>query len=282
MQLSTFPNQPQHELFVCQFGEEQCTPGHSYGPAVRDHILIHFVASGTGIFICKGTQYTLCAGQGFLIFPGEECFYKADSKNPWHYAWVGYRGSKAVSLTKEVGLDEQKRIFAVNDPSSVWKALEAMRNDARLPRLNQLAALGSLLRFLSLIAPSDNPKIESSTGHQYCERALWFLEGRYDRDVSIQETAEFVGLSRAQLYRVMKNEYHVSPKEMLLQIRMQHAKTLLLETQLTLDEIAVRVGLRTGAQLGVCFRSMYQITPGKFRKKHLLHSDYETIKKQAD
>ena len=30
-------------LYVCQMGEEACEPSHAYGPAVRDHYLIHFV-----------------------------------------------------------------------------------------------------------------------------------------------------------------------------------------------------------------------------------------------
>lgn len=282
MNRTSFSEFEQNDLFVCQFGEEQCIPGHSYGPAVRDHILIHFVASGKGLFTCKNTQHTVEAGQIFMILPEEECFYEADHQNPWHYAWVGYRGRKAISLTKSIGLHEEKRVFNVDNPQEVWRSLETMRNDTKLLRLNQLAALGSLLRFLSLIAPSADPSIQTSAAHQYCERAQWFLEGRYDRDVSIQETADFAGLSRSQLYRVMMNEHGMSPKEMLLHIRMRHARTLLLKTTLTLDEIALRVGLRTGAQLGVCFRNTYQTTPGKFRKAHARHTQLHSKKPQEE
>ena len=85
-----------------------------------------------------------------------------------------------------------------------------------------MAVAGDLLRFLSLIAPAQGTTA-ASPAQAYCEKALWYLEGRYDRDVSIQEAADFVGISRSHLYRLMMDVYGCSPKAKLLQIRMRHA-----------------------------------------------------------
>ena len=265
-QVYSQPAEGQNELFVCQFGKEACQPSHAYGPHVRDHVLIHFVASGNGKFHCGGRVYPVEAGQGFLILPGEETFYQASEDTPWHYAWVGYRGSQAETITRAAGLDELHRIFTAQEPEEVWRVLASMREEARMLRLSQLAAIGNLLRFLSLIAPAQDP-IAASSVRQYCEKARWYLEGRYDRDVSIQETADFVGLSRSQLYRVMMETEGRAPKDMLLDIRMHHARQLLEETSLTLEEIALRIGLRTGAQLGAAFRSVHGMTPGQYRRQ---------------
>ncbi|MDD6041317.1 MAG: AraC family transcriptional regulator [Clostridia bacterium] len=263
-------NHGMDELYVCQFGEEACQPGHSYGPAQRDHVLIHFVASGKGTLYCQNQCFPVSAGQGFVIYPGEESFYQADGQEPWHYAWVGFRGTQALSLISQAGLRPEQRVYTATDAQAAWQTLEHLRLDARTLRLSRLAALGGLLRFLALLAPANDPSAPVSSARQYCERAIWFLQGRYDRDVSIEETAEFAGLSRSHLYRVMMAECGLSPKEMLLRIRMQHAEKLLTDTSLTLDEIASRVGLRTGAQLGVCFRSVYGTSPGRYRKARVL------------
>ena len=255
------------DLYVCQFGVQDCEPGHSFGPAVRDHFLIHFVASGCGTLYTNGWAYPVQAGQGFLILPDEETFYQASDTMPWHYAWVGFRGRLASQLAQMAGLDSFHRVFSCSDPEAAWKALEMMRDDAQQLRLGQLAAIGDLLRFLSLVAPAHDPNSPTLPSHQYCEKAIWFMEGRFDRDVSIQETADFVGLSRSHLYRVMMAEYGCAPKEMLMRIRMRRAEQLLRETSLTLDDIALRVGLRTGAQLGAAFRAAYGTSPGQYRKE---------------
>ena len=259
-------DQHREDLFVCQFGEEACSSGHAYGPAVRDHVLIHFVASGKGVFICQNQKFAVQAGQCFFIYPDEESFYQADQKEPWHYAWVGFRGRQALALIAQAGFSPKQRVYTASDAQEAWKTLEIMRHDAKTLRLNQLALVGSLLRFLSLLSSGSDSTAFLTPAQQYCERAVWFLEGRYARDVSIQETADFAGLSRSHLYRMMMDTYGMSPKEMLQKIRMRHVEKLLAETSLTLDEIALRTGFRTGAQLGVSFRKAYGITPGAFRK----------------
>lgn len=259
-------DQEKSDLFIVNIGEEKCESRHAYGPAQRSHFLIHFILSGCGTVQYENASYTVGPGQGFLIVPGEITRYEANATTPWHYAWVGYRGSKAAYLTHTAGLDENHRIFTVQDPAFIWKILSDMRTDARELRLNQLAAAGNLLRFLSHIAPAQDPQNVISPAQSYCEKAKWYLEGNFDRSVSIQETADFVGLSRSHLYRLMMTECGRSPKEMLLDIRMRHARQLLRETTLSLEEIARLIGLQTGAQFGLTFRQVHHITPGEYRK----------------
>lgn len=259
------------QLYICHFGEEVCDPGHTFGPHVRDHYLIHYVAKGAGVLRCRdGREYAVGAGQGFLILPGEETTYQASEKNPWHYAWVGYCGTDAERITQAVGLDDAHRVFTAEDPVSVWRILHDLQSETHRMQLNQLIGIGNLLRFLCLIAPRPNASREE-TGKQYCKKAQWYLEGRYDRDVSIEETAAFAGVSRSHLFRVMKEEMGCSPKALLLRIRMERAAYLLIHTSLPMDEIAHRIGLRTGEQFGVCFRAFYGMTPGKYRA--LRHQD---------
>ena len=263
----SFSSATENALFIVNVGEEKCLPSHAYGPAQRTNHLIHFVLSGQGKFYYgKGQTETVRAGQGFLILPGETTFYQADAQDPWHYAWVGYRGHMAEALTRKAGLDEHRRVFTAANARAVWQILTDIREDSRTLRLNQLSATGSLLRFIAHIAPLQDPQSDISPAQSYCDKAIWYLEGNYDRAVSIQETADFVGLSRSHLYRLMREECGKTPKEMLLCIRMRHAQQLLRESTLSLDEIARLIGLQTGAQLGLAFRQHFGFTPGSYRK----------------
>ena len=65
-------------------GQEDCEPGHRFGPAVRPYVLIHFVMKGKGLFEARGQRYEVSAGQAFLIIPGEVTIYTADATDPWH------------------------------------------------------------------------------------------------------------------------------------------------------------------------------------------------------
>ncbi len=229
--------------------------------------------SGKGVFYCGGRELPVSAGQGFLIVPGEETWYQADTQEPWHYSWVGFRGAQAEYLVRAAGLDALHCICTAPDPVSAWQALISLQQEARNLRLSQMAAQGGLLRFLALVAPVQDTQNVIELGQAYCEKAQWYMEGRFDRSLSIQETADFVGLSRSQLYRVMMETCGISPKNMLRRIRMERAAQMLCATRLTLEEIALRVGLQTGAQLGVSFKAEYGVTPGQYRRDKAQKSD---------
>ena len=76
LMFSVFPSENFVDLGLYQFGYEQCEPAHSFGPAVRNHFLFHYIISGTGILMANDSHgvtqtYHVKSGQGFMIFPGQ-------------------------------------------------------------------------------------------------------------------------------------------------------------------------------------------------------------------
>ena len=93
-EIMEFPLENKHmsginPLFV---GSEKCAPSHSYGPAVRNYCLIHYIRRGCGMFSSRGKSHRLSAGDAFVINKGEITFYQADKDDPWEYVWVAFDG----------------------------------------------------------------------------------------------------------------------------------------------------------------------------------------------
>ncbi len=257
---------PYGQVMVKQCGFEPCAPGHQFGPAVRDHYLIHYVASGKGTFFSDQGEFALEAGQGFIIFPGEITTYRADMENPWLYGWVGYQGHDAAALTRHIGLTREQPIFSAGPPETIFRMLTTMTEDVSTLRMGNMAALGGLYRILSLIAqhrllPGQDPH------RQYYEKARWFMEGNYDRPIRITDIAAFVGLSRSQLFRVFLEVCGHSPKESLTQLRMQKALALVEAGELRQEEMAASLGLLSGAQFARLFRNRFGESPNKWKKR---------------
>jgi hypothetical protein len=99
------------DLIVYHYGMENCKPSHPFGPAFRDHFLLHYIISGSGTFETDGKVYDLHENQGFLICPDIITYYEASSKDPWIYTWVGFRGLKAENFLKNIKLDKDNPIF---------------------------------------------------------------------------------------------------------------------------------------------------------------------------
>ena len=91
-------NKGYKDINPMQFGSEICSPSHSFGPALRTYWLLHYVVSGKGHFRIKDREYTVTAGNIFVIPPFVETYYEADSRDPWEYIWVGFTADSELDF----------------------------------------------------------------------------------------------------------------------------------------------------------------------------------------
>ncbi|MEA4898479.1 AraC family transcriptional regulator [Bacillota bacterium Meth-B3] len=253
------------DVFVRQCGSEACARGHMYGPAVRDHFLIHYVASGTGVFWADDRTHHIFAKQGFIIFPGQEATYRADDDDPWRYAWVGYDGRNASTLTETIGLTRDNPVFDLDAEIDPYERIRRMLRAASEMRLGDMAMLGALYQLLSEIGQG-RASLNEELEKRYYKKAVWYLEGNYHGDVRVTDVAAFVGLSRSQLFRVFQRVDGRSPKEYLNMLRIERAAKLLRATDLPLEEVATSAGFFSAGRLNAVFRAQYGASPNQYRK----------------
>lgn len=85
-----------------------------------------------------------------------------------------------------------------------------------------------------------------------------------DDHLTMSALAEGVGLSRATLYRRLDGVLEGSPGELLLEIRLTQAATLLTEDGGSIADVAYAVGFRGPSHFAACFRGRYGQTPTAF------------------
>lgn len=79
--------------------------------------------------------------------------------------------------------------------------------------------------------------------------------------LQIDEIGQRLGLSRVQLYRRLKAETGMTPNELLRTYRLAKAARLLTTTDLTVAEIAYRVGFSSPSYFSRCFREQFETLP---------------------
>lgn len=89
----------------------------------------------------------------------------------------------------------------------------------------------------------------------------------YNEDWSIARMAECVNLSQSRFYALYKEIFGISPNADLQAIRIEHAKTLLLQNKYLIREIAEMTGYTNQYHFIRRFREYTGTTPGKFSGK---------------
>lgn len=266
-------NKESFDLLVYQCGMEKCKPSHSYGPASRDHFLIHFILEGSGSFYVDGKSYKLSKNQGFLICPDILTYYEADSENPWTYTWVGFKGVKAENYLKLANLNRENPVFECDNGEYVKYCLENICKAEKLKYGNILRLQGFLSIFLSeLIEKAEKPIIEGSSYKEiYIKKIMLFIETNYSRNISISDIAKYIGLNKNYFSNFFRENLGMTPQEYLITYRVNKACELLKTTQYSISEISRSVGYTDPLGFSKIFKKFKGFSPKEYRYK--LHNN---------
>lgn len=86
-------------------------------------------------------------------------------------------------------------------------------------------------------------------------------------DISISEIAKQSGLSQRNFSRLFVQETGLTPKDYLILRRIEKAKSLLIESRLTITDISLEVGYNSLSKFIETFRKIEGILPSDFRNK---------------
>lgn len=98
-------------------------------------------------------------------------------------------------------------------------------------------------------------------------RAKDYLLSCYDEALSIDKLAEIACLAPFHFLRNFKQIFNITPHQMLTQVRLQHAKSLLRHTNYPVSEISLRVGYDNLSSFTRLFTNHFGVSPRKFRKQ---------------
>ena len=264
-----FANEQIQGLTVSCCGCSKTEPLHSVGPALKPHFLIHYVLSGKGKFSMQNQEYSLEAGSGFLIEPGELVFYQADEREPWTYVWVGFSGSQAGEYMKKMGLSGRHPVFCSNKQEQLYACVRNMMEHNTSGVANDLRRNGELAVFLSLIASEVQIREsdEADKANTYVKKAVNFIRSNYCNPIKVTDVADFVCVNRSYLYTLFENSLGMPPQKFLSAYRITKAVELLQTTDIPIESIALSCGYNDSLVFTKAFKQAKGISPSRYRKE---------------
>ena len=104
----------------------------------------------------------------------------------------------------------------------------------------------------------------SSSSSQYVLNAIKYIQFNYSHDISIDDVAKSVGVSRSHLYRVFMLNVGKSPIDYLTEYRINEACKLLRTGSLSIAEVAVSVGFFDQFYFSRVFKRAKGVPPSKY------------------
>lgn len=241
-------NKEYKDINPVQFGYESCECSHSFGPALRTHWLLHYVVSGKGCFKIEDRQYTVTAGNVFVIPPFVETYYEADKSEPWEYIWIGFTKDDKIKVDFDdvMSIPYAHRIF---EDMKKCSAMETGRTEF---------LCGKIWQLISLIYNKQNDRID------YVDKAVNIINAEYMSELSVQSIADRIGLERTYFSALFKNKMGISPKRFLLKTRMEQAAVFLKDYGYSVSLTALSVGYNDVYIFSKMFKRYFGVAPSKY------------------
>jgi AraC-like DNA-binding protein len=228
------------------------------------HILI-FSVSGEAEVVTNDFKHSFRPGDLFISPARVAHDYKAGDE--WQIVWFHLQDIPRWSFLREM----PGRIRpSLTLPRLKW-AMEGFLEESTLSQPDGNAATASyadlIMFYLERELEVHEAQLDRGVGDRF--RRLWMrVNANPQHSWNVEELANAMGCSSAQLYRLTAMQYGTTPMGMVTRLRIESVKEFLRSTSYNLDHIALLVGYNTSFALSRAFKAHTGQSPRDFRNEH--------------
>ena len=223
---------------------------------------MEYVISGKGHIIINGRKYVAQAGDSYILPCNQNIRYYSDSINPWQKIWFNAEGIFLTQSAEIFGLNDRIVFHDVNTLPYFERILEICQNKTfTIFEINMhcAAVFTELMMFISnAISKNDSISEDAVILKNYIDLHI-------EENISIKTLSRLILRSESQTIRIFKNNFHITPYDYLLTSKINRAKIIIANTNLSIKEIAYRLSFSDEHYFSNIFRKKTGVAPTKYR-----------------
>ena len=264
--LDAFP----HLLGICLSEAE--TPAYRWYAARRidaPHVIFQLTLSGRGVFRRKRDRWDLTPGKAFLCEsydPSVTYLYPRDGVEPWRFFFVTFSGDAAVQMVRDL-VRESGGVFDFPIKHPLLGKFASFLGEGRESAVMSLADSWRLVMELlhALLIAQDQRHGGRESDHALIHRAHDLLRDTHGERINVSALASRLNVSREHLTRVFAEATGEPPYRFIMRMRLQQSCNLLKNTDLSVKEIASRMGFGSVSEFCRPFKRLLRLSPTEFR-----------------
>jgi len=174
-----------------------------------------------------------------------------------------------VELTKTVFVCDSNRFTTAGGTSSIDLMLKIIADEHGEELAN---AVADQMIYSSIRTDQDTQRLSVPTRigvrHPKLSKVIQMMEINIEEPISPSILARDVGMSTRQLERLFRRYLDRSPKRYYMELRLQKARNLLMQTDMSVINVALACGFASPSHFSKCYRAHYDTTPYRERGSH--------------
>lgn len=241
-------------------------------PHGADQYIFIYCLEGKGEVLIKKSNYSIEAGEFFIVPAKTAHKYAADETNPWTIYWIHFKGKTADAISE---LFVQKynghKGFKHYNEMTIQLFNEIYNQLKRGYSMDHLVYSNMCLLhfFATFIYTNTFTKSGKQSHKDIHDLAIDFLGRSLNKTLTLEEIADSVNLSASHFSYVFKTKTGFTPIEYFNHLKVQKACQYLLFTRLRIKEIAFELGIEDQSYFSRLFTKVMGISPNEYREKRI-------------
>ena len=243
-------------LYPLCLGHFRYLPGYYLKRSSYNSLLILSVTAGSCTLHTPDMDLTVSAGTTILLNCYEAHAY--GSTSGWEADWIHIDGAAALKYYEHLCHLTGTSIPVLSHAPSELATLLSTFSKGCVPSEAAISLLltGMLAEFGTISTSAEPDVVSTVTG---------YIHSHFAEALSVDALAALVHLSRFYFIRLFKQRTGQTPHEYLIATRLNHAKYLLKNTNLTIKEICFASGFADESRFCTCFRNATGMRPSEYR-----------------
>ena len=221
---------------------------------------IEFVEDGFGTVNIDGEKFSPKGGDTYFLQEGKRQYYFSDSERPWKKLFINLSGKLVTSLAEAYGISNTSYFPLLDTKSELTRIIELVKNSNDDCTSELISIINAI--FLKM----HNYLREKSQTHGIEAEMADFLNTQITSKFKIELLCRHISKSESQTIRLFKKAYGITPYAYVLAKKVELAKNLLTETNLSVKQISDKLSFTDEYYFSNIFKGKTGSTPTEYRK----------------
>lgn len=260
-----FPTDPITEFFLypTHLGHFFYQPGYRQHRGHFDSFLLMYILEGSLFVEFNSKKWKVDKNYFVLIDCYQEHSYYSDIG--WESIWIHFDGFSARKMY-EMSVNKLGNVFSLDEPLPVMnfmaKIYQHFTKKEPVKEVLLSKYLNDILTELIIYSPL---QIKERQRVSTIEKTMLYIQEHIQEELRVEELARNALISPYHFIRVFKKETDMTPHEYIINYRIRIAKILLVESNMSINDICYESGFSSASVFCAAFKKCVGVTPTAYR-----------------
>ncbi len=237
-----------------------------------DYMLIYVHSGKMLLQTADSGDVTLLEGGSYIYRPGQDQLYRSAGSSPVKCFWVHFTGYGVPELMKSLNINESS-LFTGKANIEIPSLIKMIIDETQYRKYGYESMVAALLiQCITAISRSVSasgaiPPVVNTSGN--IEMTLNHIYSHYTGELNVGDLAKISGLCVNRYINVFRLYTGFTPKEYIIQFRLQKARELFNSTNFNVKQVSLMVGFQNQLYFARIFKKYHGVTPSGYRSGQL-------------